>query len=123
LADKKLSICFDAIDELISEFESAEDVRRVEATLNAIASALIQSGLVPGRPIKVAMPLPDILKRLARKGSIESRAVTEADRLLELSKRGHYLEDIDDDAVDDAETARQALLNDLREFLNRAKAR
>jgi len=121
LAKSDISSCFEAVAELDTELDCPEDVQDIEATLDAIASALIASGFYRSRVRNAAIPLPTILKQLVKKYHMAYQAVEAAEFLMELSRREHYLDDIDDDSVDDAESKRQSLVKHLRDFLNRVK--
>ena len=121
MAKSDISLCLEAVAELDVELDRPEDVRDIEAKLDAIASALIASGLFRSRVRSAAVPLPTILKQLAKKHRMANQAVEAAEFLMDLSRRGHYLDDIDDDAVDDAESKRQLLVKDLRNLLNHVK--
>jgi hypothetical protein len=121
LAKSKLPLVSDAIAELDAELDCPEDVRDIEAKLDAIASALIASGLYRSRVRNAAIPLPTILKQLVKKYHMAPQAVDAAEFLMELSRREHYLDDIDDDSIGDAESKRQSLVKHLRDFLNRVE--
>ena len=119
MAKSDISLCLEAVADLDAEVDCPEDVLDIEAKLDAIASALIGPACIAAGATSAAVPLPTILKQLAKKHRMANQAVEAAEFLIGLSRRAHYLDDIDDEAVDDAESKRQSLVNDLRNFLNR----